>query len=321
MDTPTTDRQFANDVLQGLSANPKYLMSRYFYDARGDRIFQRIMASPDYYLSDCELELLRERSDEIAAEIARGAAIELIELGSGDGQKIRHLLDALRDIDPGFTYRPVDISSNSLDLLEERIAPGRPWLDLQPVNANYLSWLESLPLGRRPRVFAFMGSNLGNFGRHGSVAFLRKVRSAMAPRDALLIGLDLKKDPAVIRRAYDDPGGLTKSFNRNLLRRINRELGADFDPLQFNHRPTYDPQTGAARSYLVSRVHQVVRIDALQRTFEFAAGEKIFTEVSQKYDQAMIDGIAADAGFEVARAFHDRRRWFTDQVWRPVRPA
>ena len=325
MDCPVTqpcaDPQFAEAVRAGLAASPKRLSSRYFYDQRGDEIFQRIMASPEYYLTGCELEILRDQGPAIAREISGGAPVELIELGSGDGLKIAWLLDAMNDVCPGFRYLPVDISGNSLDLLTEHLAPGRPWLKLQPVNANYLDWLDGLEASEFPRVFAFLGSNLGNFGRAGSIEFLRHVRQAMTIRDRLLIGLDLKKDPEVIRRAYDDSAGHTRDFNLNLLERINRELGGEFDVGAFEHRPEYDPLTGAARSYLVSTRSQEVFIAALESNFRFREGERIFMEVSQKYDRPLIDRLARDAGFDVAAAFHDARGWFTDQVWRPVPAA
>lgn len=312
------DRGFARDVLAGLSATPKRLMSRYFYDQRGDRLFQAIMASDEYYLTDSELEILRGQGTAIAAEIARGGPFELVELGSGDGSKICHLLDALHDDGAEFAYCPVDISANVLELLETSLRPGRPWLDMRAVAANYMDWLGGLdPEGAR-RVFAFMGANIGNFGDQGAVEFLSTLRGAMSPDDALLIGLDLKKDPAVIRAAYDDAGGVTADFNLNLLRRINCELGGDFDLERFVHEPEYDPGTGAARSWLRSTADQRVRIAALDRNFEFAEGERIFMEISQKYDAEMIAAMAARSGFRVAAAFEDRRGWFTDQVWRPV---
>lgn len=321
MDSKVTDTQFAADVLRGLSASPKFLMSRYFYDARGDRIFQDIMASEEYYLTDCELEILREQSADIVRALPEGEPLELLELGSGDGAKIVHLLDALHGADRRFVYRPVDLSINSLDLLEAAVRPGRPWLDIEPVHANYFRMLEHLDPAPGPRVMAFMGSNLGNFGGQAAVDFLGRLRAAMAPGDALLIGLDLKKDATIIRRAYDDSAGHTRAFNLNLLRRINHELGGEFRLDRFSHRPEYDPDSGAARSFLVSDVRQEVRIAALGEVIRFEAGERIFMEVSQKYDDAMIASMAAAAGFEPAHRFVDGRGWYTNQVWRPVAGA
>lgn len=320
-ETPSYDSDFAEAVASGLSATPKRLLSRYFYDARGDELFQAIMASDEYYLTDCELDILRQRGPEIAAEVAVPAGFELVELGSGDGSKMGYLLDALHGAGASFRYRPVDISPAVLAQLENRLRPDRPWLDIRTEAANYMDWLATCTPSPVPRVFAFMGSNLGNFGEAGSVQFLSRVRGAMGPDDALLLGLDLKKDPAIIRAAYDDAGGVTAAFNLNLLHRINRELDGDFDVTQFAHDPEYDPDTGAARSWLRSRCDQRVHIGALGRGFDFAAGERVFMEISQKYDDAMMTAMAAASGFRVAADFRDRRGWFTDQVWRPLEPG
>ncbi|WP_191621318.1 L-histidine N(alpha)-methyltransferase [Marinihelvus fidelis] len=312
------DSAFARDVLAGLSATPKRLMSRYFYDERGDELFQAIMASPEYYLTDCELEILREQGEPMATAMATDEPFELVELGSGDGSKIRYLLDALQANGADFSYRPVDISAAVLDQLAGRLRPGRPWLELRPMAVNYMAWLEDLVPGEQRRVFAFMGSNLGNFGDEGAVGFLSLLRRAMGPRDALLIGLDLKKDPAIIRAAYNDAAGVTAAFNLNLLARINHELGGEFDPAGFEHAPEYDPATGAARSWLRSLRDQRVPIAALERDFTFAQGERVFMEISQKYDDAMIADLSTRSGFRVAADFRDRRGWFTDQLWVPL---
>lgn len=318
MDDQVIDREFANSVREGLGDKPRRLSSRYFYDARGDRLFQQIMGRPEYYPTDCEREILAEQGREIGKVIMEGGAFELVELGAGDGSKMCHLIDALHDLDAEFTFKPLDISANVLELLEERLRPGRPWLDMVPIAGNYMDWLAQ---PRRPgvrRVFAFMGSNLGNFDPDAARGFLRDIRSSMAKGDFLLIGLDLKKDPAVIRAAYDDAGGVTARFNLNLLHRINRELGGDFDVGGFTHKPNYDPDTGLASSWLRSDLDQRVTIEALGESFDFTEGELIHMEISQKYDDALIEGLAGDTGFAVAADYRDRRGWFTDQLWRPV---
>jgi dimethylhistidine N-methyltransferase len=309
------DAAFAQDVGEGLSLEQKTLSSRYFYDAEGDRLFQAIMASPEYYLTGSELEIFERQGGDIAAALLDGQACELIELGSGDGFKTSLLLDALHQRHQDWIYRPVDISDNSLDLLEQRLIPSRPWLDFQPIHGNYFDVLGAMKPNGIRRVFMFLGSNLGNFSNGRAVAFLKVIRSAMAPGDALLIGLDLKKDPEVIGAAYNDAAGHTRDFNLNLLYRINRELGGNFDLDAFEHCPEYDADTGAARSYLRSRKDQTVFIAALDRTVQFGPGETIFMEISQKYDQALINELTAASGFVVNMAFYDSRRYFTDQVW------
>lgn len=318
MDDTVIDTEFADSVRDGLGTMPKSLSSRYFYDAEGDRLFQAIMASPDYYLTDCEREILRDQGLNIARAAAQGGPFELVELGAGDGSKICHLLDALHALEIEFVFKPLDISANVLQLLEERLRPGRPWLVMEPIAGNYMHWLAEK---RRPgvrRIFAFMGSNLGNFTEEGAIAFLRAIRESMTQEDLLLIGLDLKKDPAVIRAAYDDEAGITARFNLNLLERINRELGGDFDIDAFSHRPDYDADSGAARSYLRSDRDQRVNIAALKTSFAFAEGELVHMEISQKYDQEQLNALARASGFEVWQTFTDRRGYFTDQLWRPA---
>lgn len=318
MDDTVIDREFADSVSEGLGATPRRLSSRYFYDAKGDALFQAIMASPEYYLTGCEREILRDQGLNIARAAAAGGVFELVELGAGDGSKICHLLDALHALEVDFVFKPLDISANVLELLEERLRPGRPWLKMESIAGNYMHWLAEK---RRPdvrRVFAFMGSNLGNFTEAAAVEFLRAVRDSMSPEDLLLIGLDLRKDPGVILAAYNDAQGITARFNLNLLERINRELGANFNIDAFSHQPEYDPETGAARSFLRSDRDQSVAIAALKQSFTFTEGELIHMEISQKYDQPQIDALAKAAGFEVQDIFTDRRGYFTDQLWRPA---
>jgi dimethylhistidine N-methyltransferase len=309
------DRAFANHVAEGLSGQVKSLPSRYFYDARGDRLFQAIMASPEYYLTDCELEIFKSQGDDIARALMTDRPCELIELGSGDGLKTSLLLDALHGHHQDWVYRPVDISDNSLELLEQRLLPDRPWLDFQAIHSNYMDLLRNFKPGGVRRVFMFLGSNLGNFRDAQAIALLRLIRGAMAPGDAFLVGLDLKKDPRVIRAAYNDAGGHTRDFNLNLLTRINRELGGNFDLDSFEHAPVYDPASGTAQSSLRSRVKQTVRVAVLDRDFQFQKGEDIHTEVSQKYDEQLIGKLTAASGFVVEQSFVDSRNYFTDQVW------
>jgi len=309
------DRAFANHVLEGLSRPEKSIPSRYFYDARGDHLFQSIMTSPEYYLTGCELEIFETRGDELARALMTDKPCELIELGSGDGLKTSLLLDALHEHHQDWVYRPVDISDNSLDLLEQRLVPGRPWLDFQAIHANYLDLLREFEPGGIRRVFMFLGSNLGNYTSRQANTFLRLIRGAMAPGDAFLVGLDLKKDPDVIRAAYNDAAGYTRDFNLNLLTRINRELGGDFSLDWFEHVPTYDLTSGTARSGLRSRIEQNVRVAALERVFHFCKGETIQTEISQKYDETLIGELVSAAGFVVDKAFVDSRNYFTDQIW------
>lgn len=318
MDTEPFDPEFAEAVRTGLATRPRSLSSRYFYDAAGDRLFQAIMASEGYYLTDCEREILREQGGAIADRIMADGPFELVELGAGDGSKICHLIDALHERSADFVFKPLDISEHVLGLLADRLRPDRPWLRMEPIAGNYMHWLAE---PRRPgvrRVFAFMGSNLGNFDPQSAVGFLSEIRASMNDGDFLLIGLDLKKAPELIRAAYDDEEGITARFNLNLLERINRELGGDFELGHWRHEPSYDPDSGAARSALRSERDQSVSVAALGETYDFDAGELIHTEISQKYDDALIQRLAEASGFEVDAGYRDRKGWFTDQLWKPV---
>lgn len=318
MESKPVDPEFAEMVRCGLNGSPRSLSSRYFYDVAGDRLFREIMASDGYYLTDCEREILRGQGQAIAERIGSGGPFELVELGAGDGSKICHLIDALHDRSAEFLYKPLDISEHVLGLLADRLRPTRPWLRMEPIAGNYMHWLAQPRSSEQRRVFAFMGSNLGNFEGEGAVLFLSRIRAAMNPGDLLLVGLDLKKDPALIRAAYDDVGGITARFNLNLLKRINRELGGDFDLERWRHSPSYDPESGAARSALKSTVDQTVRIEALGESFNFSAGELVHTEISQKYDDALIATLAEASGFRVTDTFVDPQGWFSVLVWAPV---
>jgi dimethylhistidine N-methyltransferase len=294
------------------------MRSRYFYDAEGDRLFQAIMAAPEYYLTDCEFEIFERQGDGLAMAIGTQEPLELVELGSGDGLKTELLIDALHRHKTDLLYRPVDISDNSLDLLRERILPGRPWLNMDSIYGDYEKVLASMPAGEHRRLFLFLGSNLGNYKAGQAEWLLRQIRNAMSAKDLLLIGLDLKKNPTVIAAAYNDAGGHTRQFNLNLLVRINRELGGQFNLDGFDHLPEYDPQTGAARSFLVSKCRQQVYISALQQSFDFSAGERLFMEISQKYDDVLIEHLSGSAEFVVRERFMDSRHYFSDQIWAPV---
>ena len=315
-----SNTQFAQDVLSSLSADEKFLLSRYFYDAKGDRLFQAIMGSPEYYLTDCELEIFEQQGVDIAKAISAAGPFELEELGSGDGLKTRLLLDALHSIGAEFTYRPVDISANSLQLLSNRLCADRPWLKMDPIHNDYMQLLSSTQLDTPPsngprKVIMFLGSNLGNYQQAQALDFLKLIKGTMRQNDALLIGLDLQKDPQVILAAYNDADGHTRDFNLNLLNRMNSELGANFDLAAFEHAPEYNPVTGAARSFLKSTQSQTVHIAALNKDIHFAAGEKVFMEISQKYSHSQIESLSTDAGFQLEKEYLDSRKYFTDQIW------
>jgi dimethylhistidine N-methyltransferase len=312
--------QFAEDVLRGLSSTPKQLSSKYFYDDEGTRLFQEIMRLPEYYPTRAELKIFTEQTEAIHdAFVDNANAIDLIELGAGDGTKTAVLIEQFLKNDTDFTYSPIDISQEANDALSARFREKFPELRIDPHTGDYFQVLTSLKNGsQRRKVLMFLGSNIGNFQRSQAVDFFRQLRAVMNPNDRLFIGFDMQKDPRVIVAAYDDPQGVTAAFNLNLLRRINRELGADFDLEKFSHYAQYRPVECAARSFLISREKQTVNIAAVGRSFELEQWEAIFMEISQKYTRAMIEDLAAESGFEIEADFFDDVNFYTDSLWRPA---
>lgn len=312
--------QFAEDVLRGLSSSPKQLSSRYFYDDEGSRLFMEIMKLPEYYPTRAEMKIFTEQKAEICGAFTSGAeSIDLIELGAGDGTKTAVLIEHLLSTGTDFTYQPIDISQEANDALEARFKEKFPALRIDPHTGDYFKVLGSLKKdnGRR-KVIMFLGSNIGNFLRDNAVAFFRSLRDVMNENDRLFVGFDMQKDPRTIVAAYDDKQGITAAFNLNLLTRINRELGGDFDLSKFSHYAQYRPMECAARSFLISREKQTVTIKALNRSFDFEQWEAIFMEISQKYTHAMIDELAGDGGFEIAQEFYNGEDFYIDSLWRPL---
>lgn len=319
--SPTPElTQFAEDVLSGLTSTPKSLSSKYFYDDEGSRLFQEIMKLPEYYLTRAEYKLFSDRTGEIYEAFTKGTkTIDLIELGAGDGTKTAVLIEYFLQQDANFTYSPIDISKEACDALSNKFSAKFPDLKIDPHHGDYFEILDSLRNGNGTRkVLLFLGSNIGNFSRKQAVDFFRQLRAVMNEDDRLFIGFDMQKDPRVIVRAYDDPSGVTSAFNLNLLRRINRELGADFNLDQFSHYAQYRPVECAARSFLISREKQTVNIAALNRIFEFEQWEPIFMEISQKYTAAMIEELAAASGFTIEKEFLDKEDFYCDSLWRPA---
>lgn len=305
-----------DEVVKGLLSSPKCLNSKYFYDAEGDRLFQQIMELPEYYLSRCEMEIFRTQSDALAATLlAAGGEVDIVELGAGDAVKSTHLLKQLAAQQVDFTYYPIDISANVIRLLEEELPQRVPGINIHGLNGEYLEMMEEAQLlSPRRKVYLFLGSNIGNFNKAYALEFLKEIAAQMKPDDLLLIGVDLKKNPRQILDAYNDAAGVTKAFNLNLLKRINRELDGNLNLDQFEHYPTYDPISGACRSYIISLEKQVLEIGGAHIIFE--KNEPIYMELSQKYSVAEMDELAAQSGFKPKAWFSDSREWFLDVVWK-----
>jgi dimethylhistidine N-methyltransferase len=277
VETAATDAGFLRDVLAGLAAREKRLSPKYFYDEAGARLFEEITALPEYYPTRCELEILSTRGRELARFLPAGCA--LVEFGSGSSRKIRLLLAAAPAV---AAYVPVDISGEMLEQEAAQLARDHPGLAVLPFAADFTRPF-ALPaaIAGMPRTGFFPGSTIGNFEPHEAAAFLRNAGGLLGRGAAMIIGVDLVKDASVLNAAYNDAAGVTARFNLNLLARINRELGADFDPARFRHHAFYDPVRARIEMHLVSTCRQRVRLAG--RTIEFRAGETIHTESSYKY--------------------------------------
>jgi len=302
-------------VAAGLRQTPKALSSMYFYDDAGSQLFQQIMALPEYYPTRTEFAILEQHGAAIAAALRPTAGpFSLLELGAGDGLKTKLLLRALLQADADFTYAPVDISTGAMAGLVHTLSQELPALRVAPVVADYATALAELKNRPGNKAVLFLGSNIGNFTPTERLAFLQQLAAPLSAADRLLIGFDLQKDPRRVRAAYDDAQGVTAAFNLNLLRRLNRELGANFDLRHWQHYTDYEPLTGAVRSFLVSDRAQRVRIEALDETFGFAAWEVIHTENSYKFTLPQIQDLAAQAGLVVEAVFQDEAGDFADVV-------
>lgn len=310
--------QFLQDVLTGLNATPKYLHSKYLYDGQGDILFEEIMHSQEYYVTDCEMEIFQTQCERLCEYIKSFFnGFDVIELGAGDGIKSYHLLKCLQTQNTEFTYYPIDISTQMIGHLEETLPEKIPGLKVNGLNGDYFDMLEEATrLSDKPKVVLFLGANIGNMPPAEAEQFCRKLHSLLQKGDLVLMGFDLQKNPWVIFNAYNDHGGITREFNLNLLRRINTELGADFDLDHFEHYENYDPETGACKSYIISLKEQVVHID--KKPIKFKENEYVFTETSQKYRLDETDELAVKTGFKPLDHLFDSKKWFTDVLWEVV---
>ena len=305
---------FAEDVRKGLSSSPKSLSPKYFYDELGSQLFDAICLLPEYYLTRAENEIIERYADEIAGSIEGEKT--LLEMGSGSASKTRLIIEALLKRQSDLKFIPVDISASALESSSRILLQSFPRLTIEAYAAEYfdaLSVLSKTP--QRGRTLAlFLGSNISNFGRNEAPAFLRALRSVLKTGDALLLGADLKKDRRVLEPAYDDALGLTAAFNLNLLARVNRELGGDFDLRAFKHHAFYNDEIGRVEIYIESVRPQIVKVDKLDMEIRFEAGERIHTENSYKYDPSGIAQLANETGYRCARTWLDSGQRFSSNL-------
>lgn len=310
--------QFRTDVLAGMRRVPKKLDSKYFYDKTGDALFQKIMIMPEYYLTNCEMDIFKNRTLDLSEIIMeKGLSFDLIELGAGDATKSSFLLKYLLSKKADFTYMPIDISANILSFLNDKLDKDLPELNIIGFEGEYFEMLSTAAASSaRRKIVLFLGSNIGNMEKEEAFAFCQNLRNHLSLGDIVIIGFDLKKNPQTILDAYNDKAGITAAFNLNLLSRINRELDADFDKDKFKHYQTYDPIIGACRSYLVCSENLTVRIG--KELIHFTKDEPVFMELSQKYSLAECECMAKDSGFASLKYIMDSKSWFTDAVWLAV---
>ncbi|HEX7152885.1 MAG TPA: L-histidine N(alpha)-methyltransferase [Thermoanaerobaculia bacterium] len=311
----TQRADFADDVRRGLTAAHKALPPRWFYDALGSALFEAICQLPEYYVTRAETDVLSSH----AAEIARafGPSVRIAELGSGSARKTRILLDAVTQRQPELEYLPIDVDAGMLEASGHALIAEYPSLRVSAICADFgrpsVALRDALTRDRR-NVVLFLGSSIGNLDPLASAAMLRDLRGVLAPGDALFLGADLRKSKEILEPAYDDPLGVTAAFNLNVLSRINRELGGQFDLRAFAHRAFYDEEHGRIEMHLVSLRDQLVAIDALELEVHFAESETIHTENSYKYDRATLAHLAEETGFTVEQTWTDRHDFFVDAL-------
>ena len=301
---PARIATFGEDVRRGLTAIPKTLAAKYFYDDLGSSLFEAITRLPEYYLTRVERDLLATYGREIVASF--GEPLELLELGSGSATKTRIIIEAILEKQKALKYHPIEISPDALMESSLALIASHESLVVQAYAADYFSLLRQRELATQDRVLAlYLGSNIGNFEPHAARTLLELLASALKTGDGLLVGYDLKKDATILEAAYDDPTGVTSAFNKNLLGRINREFDGDFDLHQFRFTAKYDPVRGCIDSFLVSMKKQQVALRGLNLNVPFAEGEPIHTESSYKFTPAEIVALAQRCGFIEKKTFTD----------------
>jgi dimethylhistidine N-methyltransferase len=301
------------EVYRGLTRSPKTLSPWLLYDAAGSRLFEEICGLPEYYLTRTERKLFARYGEEMVCLAAGGRRLSLLELGAGTAAKTGLLLQAAVNHQGSALYYAIDVSETALTEAKIRLESEIPSLTVKPVVADYTSGFEKIAPrhgGEERRLVLYIGSSIGNFDPHEAEALLAKVRASLAPGDGLLLGVDMVKDPHLLLAAYDDAAGVTAEFNWNVLRRINRELDANFHPQLFRHHAIWNPRLSRIEMHLESQINQRVRIGALDLEIPFSPGETIHTENSYKFSDRSAREMLLRAGFTVRKRWTDARSWF-----------
>lgn len=307
--------EFASDVKEGLSCSRKNLQSKYFYDKVGSYLFEQICLQPEYYITRTEADILREKSSDIAKICP--SDISIVELGSGNSCKTRILFEQILGKQSLLYYFPIDVSHSVLLESVQKLSSDFPRLHPIGISSDYVNGIDKatelittqyhVPCRK---LILFLGSSIGNLEPTKVVSFLSMIRDRMEKEDILLVGFDLQKEHSILNAAYNDKAGMTEKFNLNLLTRINRELGGDFDIKKFSHHAFYNDEKGRVEMHLVSKADQQIYIREIEKSFEFKEGESIHTENSYKYSLGQIQILAENSGFELMMNFFDKRKWF-----------
>jgi L-histidine N-alpha-methyltransferase len=305
----------AMEVMQGLTERPKTLSPWLFYDHAGSRLFEEITELPEYYVTRTERQILAQHADEIIAAAAGGGYLSVIELGAGTATKTGLLLRAAIARQGSVTYSPIDVSASALEEARVRLKAELPRVKVEPIIADYTEGMRQnradAVAGAEKRLVLYIGSSIGNFSPVDAVDVLRGVRAQLLPGDSLLLGTDMVKDTAMLLAAYDDAAGVTAKFNLNVLTRINRELGANFNPSLFRHQARWNEQHARVEMHLKSLVAQRVTVSALDMELRFLMGETIHTENSYKFTDQRVLALLTRAGFKVKQQWSDENKWFT----------
>jgi L-histidine Nalpha-methyltransferase len=304
----------AEEVLRGLSARPRRLPPKLFYDDAGSHLFEQITETQEYYLTRTERAILKKYAGEIVRQV--GANITLVELGAGSASKTQVLIEALLRGQLRAGFYPVDVSSSALQDALKTLNGHFPRLRVSPIVADYTHRIPDLSVLPGRKLVLFIGSTIGNFEPEEAMAFLKSVHCSLQPGDALLIGFDLIKDAGVLHAAYNDAQGITAAFNKNMLVRINRELGGSFDVDSFEHIALWNRRKSRIEMHLESLYEQTVWVQDLARGFHFEKGERIHTENSYKFNTASIARLLRRSGFKLEKRWTDSQGWFCEALAR-----
>lgn len=312
---PDFDKDFAADVANGLSTKPKYLPTRYIYDDEGSRLFERIMQQDEYYLTNAEIDLLEQHKADYC-ELLQPQPVDVVELGAGNGEKTSILLEYFLNAGCRFNFRPVDISGKAIDRLTQLMGNKLPSLTCHGMVADYfdgLDWLNTY--NDHKRLVLFLGSNIGNFEPQQRHEFLQALKNSLNSGDQVAIGFDFKKETSFLNNAYNDANGVTEAFNKNILKRVNTELGGEFDLDLFKFYAAYNPFQGAVQSTLMAKKAQNVKVGALGQSFTFDEWEPVHTESSYKFSESEIKELADENGFHQVALWKDSRDMYGNAIW------